>query len=188
MNVGQTICAQLMDFLPTREFRRCVERYQGHYKVLRFSCWDQFLCLAFAQLSYRESLRDIEACLRAESFKLYHLGFRAPVSRNTLAHANQVRDWRLFADFAQHLIAMARPLYANEAFGVELDHIVYALDATTVDLCLSLFPWAQFRRHKSAVKLHTLLDLRGSIPTLLFITSPAIHEVNLMKNVAIVQI
>jgi uncharacterized protein DUF4372/DDE family transposase len=184
MNAGQTIFAQLMDFLPTREFRRCVERYQGQYKVLSFSCWDQFLCLAFAQLSYRESLRDIEACLRAEGSKLYHLGFHSPVSRNTLAHANQVRDWRLFADFAQHLIRIARALYADEAFGVELDQIVYALDATTIDLCLSLFPWAQFRRHKSAVKLHTLLDLRGSIPTLMFITSGAIHEVNLMDQLS----
>jgi len=183
MNSGKTIFAQLMDFLPSSyEFRRCVQRYQGHYKVKRFSCWDQFLTLAFAQLTYRESLRDIEACLRAAPQKLYHLGIRSTVSRNTLANANQVRDWRIYADFAQTLIQQARTLYKDEPFGVELDHTVYALDATTIDLCLSLFPWAQFRRRKSAVKLHTLLDLRGSIPTVVIITGGQIHEVNILDQ------
>lgn len=150
MNSGKTIFAQLMDFIPSSyEFRRCVERYQGQYKVKSFSCGDQFLTLAFAQLAYRESLRDIEACLRAAPPKLYHMGLRSTVSRNTLANANQVRGWRIFADFAQTLIQQARTLYKGDTFGVELDHTVYALDATTIDLCLSLFPWAQFRRRKS---------------------------------------
>jgi len=176
MNVGQTIFSQLMEFVPRYEFRTCVERYQGDYKVQSFSCWDHFLTLAFAQLTYRESLRDIEACLRAKSTKLYHMGIRGRVSRNTLAHANQVRDWRIYADFAQVLITMARHLYVNEPFGLELDHTVYALDSTVIDLCLSLFPWAQSRRHKSAVKLHTLLDLRGNIPTVIMITGGRVHD------------
>ena len=163
MNAGQSIFSQLMDFLPAHEFRQCVARYKGDYKLKSFSCWDQFLCMAFAQLTYRESLRDIEACLRANQTKLYHMGIRGRVSRNTLAHANSVRDWRIYADFAQLLITWARELYLNDNFGVALDETVYALDSTTIDLCLSLFPWAQFRRHKAAVKLHTLLDLRGSI-------------------------
>ena len=154
-----------MDLLPLAEFRRCVERYRGDYKVQSFSCLDQFLCLAFAQLTYRESLRDIETCLRAHRPQLYHMGFRGSVSRNTLAHANQQRDWRIYADFARLLIAQARALYQHEPFAVELDQTVYVFDSTTIDLCLSLFPWAQFRRRKSAVKLHTLLDLRGNIPT-----------------------
>ena len=183
MNSGKTIFAQLIDFIPSSyEFRRCVERYQGNYKIQSFSCWDQFLAMTFAQLTYRESLRDIEACLRAAPAKLYHMGIRSQISRNTLAHANQVRDWRIYADFAHVLIRLARDLYRNEPFGVELNQTVYALDATTIDLCLSLFPWAQFRRHKSAVKLHTLLDLRGSIPTVVIVTGAQIHEVNILDQ------
>jgi hypothetical protein len=183
MNSGKTIFAQLIDFIPSSyEFRRCVERYQGNYKIQSFSCRDQFLAMAFAQLTYRESLRDIEACLRAAPAKLYHMGIRSQISRNTLAHANQVRDWRIYADFAHALIRVARDLYIDEPFGVELDQTVYALDATTIDLCLSLFPWAQFRRHKSAVKLHTLLDLRGSIPTVVIVTGGQIHEVNILDQ------
>jgi len=183
MNSGKTIFAQLVDFIPSSyEFRRCVERYHGEYKVKSFSCWDQFLTLAFAQLTYRESLRDIETCLRTAPQKLYHMGIRSTVSRNTLANANQMRDWRIYADFAQTLIQYARTLYQSEPFGLELEQTVYALDATTVDLCLSLFPWAQFRRRKSAVKLHTLLDLRGSIPTVVIITGGQIHEVNILDE------
>ena len=185
MNSGKTIFSQLMDFLPTYEFRQCVERYRGHYKMKSFSCWDQFLCLAFAQLTYRESLRDIEACLRGAQQKLYHMGIRGKVSRNTLAHANQIRDWRIYADFAQPLITRARHLYAQETFGVELQQTVYAFDATTIDLCLSLFPWAKFRQHKAAIKLHTLLDLRGSIPTLIYVTKGKTHEVNLLDDLPI---
>jgi uncharacterized protein DUF4372/DDE family transposase len=184
MNSGKSIFAQLMDFLPSKAFRRCVKRYQGDYKLKTFSCWDQFLCMAFAQLTYRESLRDIEACLRAQQTKLYHLGIRGQVSRNTLAHANSVRDWRIYADFAQVLITRARVLYADDNFGVELAQTVYALDATTIDLCLALFPWAQFRKHKGAVKLHTLLDLRGSIPTVVIITHGKIHEVNILDQLS----
>jgi IS4 transposase len=171
-----------MNFLPSYEFHKCVRRYQGHYKIKRFSCWDQFLTMAFAQLTYRESLRDIQACLRAAGSKLYHLGIRSQVSRNTLANANQVRDWRIYADFAQVLIGQARRLYANEEFGVELEQTAYALDSTTIDLCLSLFPWAKFRRHKAAVKLHTLLDLRGSIPSWVVITDGKVHDVNLLDQ------
>jgi hypothetical protein len=183
MNSGKTIFAQLMDYIPSAyDFRCCVERYHGNYKVKSFSCLDQFLTLAFAQLTYRESLRDIEACLRAAPQKLYHMGLRTLVSRNTLANANQVRDWRIYADFAHTLIQEARNLYKGEPFGIELAQTVYALDATTVDLCLSLFPWAQFRRHKSAVKLHTLLDLRGSIPTVVIVTGGQIHEVNILDQ------
>jgi len=182
MNSGKTIFAQLMDFLPIYEFHQCVQRYHGHYKMKSFSCWDQFLCMAFAQLTYRESLRDIEACLRSAQRKLYHMGIRGKVSRNTLAHANQVRDWRIYADFAQILIARARRLYANDSFGVELNQTAYALDSTTIDLCLSLFPWAKFRAHKGAVKLHTLLDLRGSIPSLLIITHGKVHDVHILDQ------
>jgi uncharacterized protein DUF4372/DDE family transposase len=183
MNSGKTIFAQLMDFVASAyDFRCCVGRYHGNYKVKSFSCWDQFLTLAFAQLTYRESLRDIEACLRATPQKLYHMGIRTQVSRNTLANANQIRDWRIYADFAHTLIHEARTLYKGEPFGIELDQTVYALDATTIDLCLSLFPWAQFRRHKSAVKLHTLLDLRGSIPTVVIVTGGQIHEVNVLDQ------
>ena len=185
MNSGKTIFAQLMDFLPAYEFRKCVERYQGHYKVQSFSCWDQFLSLAFAQLTYRESLRDIETCLRAAGSKLYHLGFRSPVARNTLANANAVRDWRIYADFAQVLIAEARRLYAAEDFGLELKQTVYALDSTTIDLCLALFPWAKFRKRKGAVKLHTLLDLRGSIPTVIWITTGKVHDVKVLDELFI---
>jgi len=182
MNAGQTIFSQLMEFAPRYEFRLCVERYHGDYKVQSFSCWDQFLTMAFAQLTYRESLRDIEACLRSTSTKLYHMGIRGQVSRNTLAHANRVRDWRIYADFGKVLISTARRLYLDDPFGLELDNTVYALDATTIDLCLSVFPWAQFRRCKSAIKLHTLLDLRGSIPTVVIVTSGKIHEVNILDQ------
>jgi len=182
MDTGKTIFAQLMDFLPVYEFHKCVQRYNGHYKVKHFSCWNQFLCMAFAQLTYRESLRDIEACLRSAQRKLYHMGFRSNVSRNTLAHANQIRDWRIYADFAQILIGQARRLYANDSFGVELNQTAYALDSTTIDLCLSLFPWAKFRAHKAAVKLHTLLDLRGSIPSLIIITHGKVHDVNILDQ------
>ena len=184
MNTGKSIFAQLMDFLPSKAFRRCVKRYQGDYKLKTFSCWDQFLCMAFAQLTYRESLRDIEACLRAQQTKLYHLGIRGQVSRNTLAHANSVRDWRIYADFAQVLITRARVLYADDSFGVELAQTVYALDATTIDLCLALFPWAEFREHKGAVRLHTLLDLRGNIPTVVIITHGKVHEVNILDQLS----
>jgi len=185
MNSGRTIFAQLMDLLPLPEFRRCVDRYQGDYKVQSFSCLDQFLSLAFAQLTYRESLRDIETCLRAHQPQLYHMGFRGAISRNTLANANQQRDWRIYADFARLLIAQARALYQHEPFGVELDQTVYAFDSTTVDLCLSLFPWAQFRRHKSAVKLHTLLDLRGNIPTAVYVTSGRVNDVKLLDQLVL---
>jgi IS5 family transposase len=185
MHAGRTLFAQLMDFISPYEFRVCVDRYGGHYKVQRFSCWDQFLCLAFAQLTFRESLRDIQACLRVAQPKLYHMGFRSTVARNTLAHANEVRDWRIYADFAQGLITTARPLYATEAFGVELEQTVYALDATVIDLCLALFPWATFRKHKGAVKLHTLLDLRGNIPSVLFITPGNVHDVNILDQLAV---
>jgi hypothetical protein len=179
---GKTIFAQLMDFVSAYEFHQCVQRYHGHYKMKSFSCWDQFLCMAFAQLTYRESLRDIETCLRSTQQKLYHMGIRGKVSRNTLAHANEVRDWRIYADFAQILIARARVLYANDSFGVELDQAVYALDSTTINLCLSLFPWAKFRKHKGAVKLHTLLDLHGSIPSVIFVTHGKIHDVNILDH------
>jgi transposase len=182
MNTGQTVFSQLMELLPLPEFRRCVERYSGEYKVQSFSCLDQFLSLAFAQLTYREGLRDIEACLRAQQSKLYHMGFRSRVSRSTLADANQQRDWRIFADLAQSLIRTARDLYHDEPFGLELDEAVYALDSTTIDLCLTLFPWAQFRRRKSAVKIHTLLDLRGSIPASVYVTGGQIHDVNLLDE------
>ena len=182
MNLGRTVFSQLVNFLPTYQFQICVDRYQGNRYVKEFSCWDQFLCLAFAQLTYRESLRDIEACLRAQQPKLYHMGFRGQVSRNTLAHANEHRDWRIYADFAQILIATARDLYRDEPFGVELSETVYALDSTTIDLCLALFPWGKFRRHKSAVKLHTLLDLRGSIPTNVYVTGGQVHDVNILDQ------
>ena len=184
MNSGKTIFSQLIDFLPAQDFRLCVERYEGNYKIQSFSCWDQFLCMAFAQLTYRESLRDIEACLRSAGTKLYHMGIRGRVSRNTLANANQVRDWRIYADFAQILISTARRLYVDDSFGVQLTQTVYALDSTTIDLCLALFPWARFRKHKGAVKLHTLLDLRGNIPTVLVITHGKVHDVNFLDQLA----
>ncbi len=182
MNIGRTVFAQLMDFAPPYEFQKCVRRYNGNYKVITFSCLDQFLCLSFAQLTYRESLRDIEACLRVAKSKLYHMGFRGKVSRNTLAHANEVRDFRIYADFAQVLITVARQLYASENFGLELDQTVYAFDSTTIDLCLSVFPWAKFRRKKAAIKLHTLLDLRGNIPVVISITEGKIHDVNILDH------
>jgi hypothetical protein len=183
MNSGKTIFVQLMDFIPTYEFRKCVARYDGNYKVKSFSCWDQFLAMAFAQLTYRESLRDIEACLRLAPSKLYHMGFRSTISRNTLSNANQRRDWRIYADFAQILISLARGLYVDDDFGIHLKRTVYALDATTIDLCLSLFPWAPFRKTKAAVKLHTLLDLRGSIPTIVIITDGKTHEVKILDQI-----
>ena len=183
MNTGRIVFSQIMDFLPLREFRKCVKRYRGNYKVQKFSCMDQFLCMAFAQLTYRESLRDIEACLRAMQSKLYHMGIRSRVSKSTLADANENRDWRIYADFAQVLIHIARGLYAKEEFGIELDQTVYALDSTTIDLCLSLFPWAKFRKHKAGVKLHTLLDLRGNIPTFIRITEALIHDVNILDDI-----
>ena len=176
MYAGKLVFAQVVDHLPSHSFRRCVERYRGHYKVKSFSCLDQYLCMAFAQLTYRESLRDIEACLRAQRSKLYHMGIRARVSRNTLANANERRDWRIYADFAQALIGIARRLYAEESFGVELANTVYALDATTIDLSLTLFPWVPFQRSKAAVKLHTLLDLRGNIPAFIHVTGARWHD------------
>lgn len=182
MNGGKSIFSQLTDFLPWTQFQECVARYQGEYKLKSFSCWDQFLCMAFAQLTYRESLRDIEACLRANQTKLYHMGIRGRVSRNTLANANSVRDWRIYADFAQLLIKQARELYRHDEFSLALQQTVYALDVTTIDLCLSLFPWAPFRKRKGAVKLHTLLDLRGNIPTVIIITHGLIHEVNILDQ------
>ena len=179
-----TIFSQLMDFLSQYEFNKCVERYNGHHKVQRFSCWEQFLSMAFAQLTYRESLRDIEACLRAGQSKLYHMGFRGKVARNTLANANTVRDWRIFADFAHVLIDTARPLYAGENLGFQLEQAVYALDSTTIDLCLALFPWALFRQRKAAIKLHTLLDVRARIPSVIIITSGKVHDVNILDELA----
>ena len=171
-----------MEFVPTYQFQLCVDRYHGNHYVKDFSCWDQFLCLAFAQLTYRASLRDIETCLRAQQPRLYHMGFRGRVSRATLADANESRDWRIYRDFAQVLIGMARELYHDDSFGVELSETVYAFDSTTIDLCLSLFPWGQFRRRKSAVKLHTLLDVRGSVPTSVYVTGGQVHDVNLLDE------
>jgi hypothetical protein len=182
MNQSKLVFAQLMQHLPLTTFRRCVARYQGEFKVQSFSCLDQFLCMTFAQLTYRESLRDIEVCLRAQRSKLYHFGIRSTVARNTLAHANAVRDWRIYADFAQSLIGIARRLYVQEPFGVELQDTVYALDTTTIDLCLSVFSWAPFRLAKAAVKLHTLLDLRGNIPTFIHISDGKMHEVNILDQ------
>jgi len=180
MNDGRTIFSQLISFLPDRDFRRLVARYRGDSRLRGLSCWEQFLAMAFAQLTYRESLRDIEACLRALGAKRYHLGFRRMVARSTLADANEAHNWRIFADFAQILIGIARPLYASDAMVVELDRSLYALDSTTIDLCLSLFPWARFRRHKGAVKMHTLLDLHGNIPTFIHITDGKVHDVNVL--------
>ena len=184
MNQGRTVFSQLIAFLPDREFRRCVARYDGDAGLRDFSCWNQYLTMAFAQLTYRESLRDIEACLRALGAKLYHMGFQGKVARSTLADANESRDWRIFADFAQVLIRIARPLCAIDPIGVDLDHSLYALDSTTIDLCLSLFPWAKFRKHKAAVKMHTLLDLHGNIPTFISITNGKVHDVNVLDEIA----
>ena len=184
MSHGQYVFAQLMDHAPLTTFRRCVARYGGDHKIKHFSCLDQFRCFAFAQLTWRESLRDIEACLRAQSAKLYRLGFRCPqISRNTMANANAERDWRIYADFAQHLIGMARELYAGETLpDLEGIDTVYALDSSTIDLCLSVFPWAPFRTTKAAIKLHTLLDLRGNIPSFIFISDGKMHDVNILDH------
>ena len=182
MYEGKIIFSQLIEFLSHHEFRKCVERYQGNYYVKSFSCWDQFLCMAFAQLTYRESLRDIESCLNSLQNKLYHMGIRGNISRSTLAYANEKRDWRIYADFAQILIHEAKKLYINEKFGVDIDETVYAFDSTTIDLCLSMFPWAKFRKQKGAVKMHTLLNLRGSIPEFIRITDGTIHDVNILDE------
>jgi uncharacterized protein (UPF0248 family) len=183
MNTGRTVFSQLIELLPHQEFQKCVARYSGGRYLKNLSCWDQYLAMAFAQLTYRESLRDIEACLRSVGGKLYHMGFRGKVARSTLADANESRDWRIYADFAQVLIAIARPLYAHDPIGVDLDQTLYALDSTTIDLCLSLFPWAKFRKHKAAVKMHTLLDLHGNIPTFIRITDGKVHDVNILDEI-----
>ena len=183
MNAGRTVFAQLIAHLSHVEFQRCVARYDGDHHHRSLSCWDQYLAMAFAQLTYRESLRDIEACLRSMSGKLYHMGFRSRIARSTLADANETHDWRIFAEFAQHLISVARPLHADDPMGVDLDHSLYALDSTTIDLCLSLFPWAKFRQHKGAVKMHTLLDLHGNIPTFIRITDGKVHDVNILDEI-----
>jgi hypothetical protein len=180
MNQGRTIFAQAMEFLPHKEFARCVEKYDGERYVKSFTCMDQYLCMAFAQLAYRESLRDIECCLRAHQPKLWHMGLRARISRSTLAHANERRDWRIWADFAHLLIREARELYGEDSFGVDLAQAAYAFDSTTISLCLSLFPWARFRKTKAAVKAHTLLDLRGNIPCWIHVTTGDVHDVNVM--------
>lgn len=183
MNSGRTVFAQLIEHLPHKEFHKCVARYRGDYYAKNFSCWDQYLAMAFAQLTYRESLRDIETCLGAVGGKLYHMGFRSSVARSTLADANESRDWRIYADFARTLIATARRLYARDPMGVDLDQSLYALDSTTIDLCLALFPWARFRRCKAAVKMHTLLDLRGNIPAFVHITDGKVHDVNVLDQI-----
>ncbi len=183
MFAGRTVFAQLIDHLPPHEFHKCVERYRGNYKFRGFSCLDQFLCLAFAQLTFRESLRDIEACLRSVENKLYHMGLGGKVSRSTLADANDAHDWRIYADFAQVLIHIARPMYAHESLGYDLDNTVYALDSTTIDLCLSVFPWARFRARKAAIKMHTLLDLRGPIPTFIEVSQGKRHDVNILDTI-----
>jgi len=184
MHTGRFIFSELVSHLPHKEFQKCVARYDDTSQSRTFSHWDQYLTMAFAQLTYRESLRDIEACLRSVTDKLYHLGIRSKVARTTLADANESRDWRIFADFAQVLIRIARPLYAADPIGVDLDQSLYALDSTTIDLCLSLFPWAKFRRHKGAVKVHTLLDLHGNIPTFISITNGKVHDVNILDEIA----
>jgi hypothetical protein len=183
MHIGRFVFAELIAHLPHKEFQKCVTRYDGDHHHRRFSCWDQYLAMAFAQFTYRESLRDIEACLGAIQGKLYHLGFRGKVARSTLADANETHDWRIFADFAQYLIGVARPLHAEDPIGFELDHALYALDSTTIDLCLSLFPWAKFRKRKAAVKMHTLLDLHGNIPTFISITVGKVHDVNMLDEI-----
>jgi transposase len=182
MHTGRIVFSQLMDFLPKKQFDKCARRYRGDYRTKTFSCFDQYLCMAFAQITFRQSLRDIETCLRAMQPKLYHCGIRGNVSRNTLANANEHRSWRIYADFAQVLIDKARKLYANEDFGTQLKHTAYALDSTTIDLCLALFPWAKFREHKAAVKVHTLMDLRGSIPSFICITDGKVHDVNILDE------
>ena len=182
MYQGRTVLSQILDFLPMHNFRQCVSRYGGNKGVRTFTCLDQFMCMAFAQLTYRESLRDIECCLRAMNEKLYHMGIRGNVSRSTLADANEKRDWRIYSDFAMQLIDQARQLYAGEDFGLELKETVYALDASTIDLCLSVFPWARFRTTKAGIKLHTLLDLRGNIPSFIDITDAKVHDVNILDK------
>jgi len=183
MNVGRTVFAQLIDYLPSKEFQKCVARYDGDSHFRGFSCWDQLLAMSFAQLTYRESLRDIEACLRSLGGKLYHMGLRGKVARSTLGDANEAHDWRLYADFAQVLIGIARPLHSRDPIGVDLAQSLYALDSTTIDLCLALFPWAKFRKHKAAVKMHTLLDLHGNIPTFISITDGKVHDVNILDEI-----
>ena len=185
MNTDRIVFSQIMDFIPKHQFNRCVRRYHGNYRLRKFSCFDQFLCMAFAQLAFKESLRDIETCLRAMKPKLYHAGFRGRIARSTLADANENRPWQMYADFAQILIDKARALYSHDRFGVELKNAAYALDSTTVDLCLALFPWAQFRKHKSAVKVHTLMDLKGSIPCFIRITGGSVHDVNFLDELLI---
>ena len=180
MYLGKTLFAQVMDFLPWKTFHRIVDRYAGDHRIRTLSCAEQFRIMAFAQLTYRESLRDIEACLAAQAGKLYHMGIGEAVARSTLADANEGRDWRIYFEFAQRLIVKARALYVGEDFGVELANTVYALDATTIDLCLSMFPWAPFRSTKAAIKLHTLLDLRGSIPTFIHVSDGKLHDVNVL--------
>lgn len=182
MHAGKMVFAQLVEFISEYEFRKCVKRYAGNHRVRKFSCWDQFLCMAFAQLTFRESLRDIEVCLRTKGKKLYHLGIRGKISRSTLADANDKRDWRIYQDFAMVLIERARSLYSKDSFSVRLKRAAYALDSTTIDLCLSLFPWAKFRKHKAAVKLHTLMDLRGSIPSVIVISRGNLHDVNILDD------
>jgi len=182
MNTGKTVFSQLIDYLPIPEFHKCVDRYDGNYKVQTFSCWEQFLTMAFAQLTYRESLRDIETCLRAMQNKLYHMGIKSKISRSTLSDANENRDWRIYQDFAHVLIAIARDLYKNDEFISEIKSTAYALDATTIDLCLSLFPWAHFRKHKGAIKMHTLLDLNNNIPSYIKVTTGKVHEVNILDE------
>ncbi|HDY75631.1 MAG TPA: IS4 family transposase [Candidatus Marinimicrobia bacterium] len=180
MNTGKMIFSQLMDFIPWYEFQKCVQRYSGNYRIKTFFCQDQFRCMAFAQLTFRESLRDIEVCLRSMQNKLYHMGIHGKISKSTLADANNTRDWRIYADFAQVLIHSARDLYSNDDFGLDLEETVYALDSTTIDLCLSLFPWAKFRTTKAGIKMHTLLDLRGPIPSFVEITPANVHDVNIL--------
>ena len=185
MHAGRIVFSQLLDFLPKKQFDRCVRRYGGNHRIKTFSCFDQYLCMAFAQITYRQSLRDIETCLRAIQPKLYHCGIRGNVCRTTLAKANENRNWRIYADFAHILINKARTLYAGEDFGVQLNREAYALDSTTIDLCLSLFPWAEFRKHKAAIKIHTLMDLKGSIPTFIRITGGKVHDVNILDELVL---
>ena len=183
MNAGRTIFSQLIEHAPSKEFQKCVARYCGDANPRGFSCWDQYLAMAFAQFTYRESLRDIEACLRSMTGKLFHMGFRGKVSRTTLADANESHDWRIYSDFAQVLIGIARPMYAEDPIGIDLNHSLYALDSTTIDLCLSMFPWAKFRKHKAAVKMHTILDLHGNIPTFISISNGKVHDVKILDEI-----
>lgn len=180
MNTGKLVFSQIINHIPMHTFRDCIQRYQGNYKIKYFTCLDQYLCMAFAQITFRESLRDIEACLRSQKNKLYHMGIRGPISRNTLSNANKIRDWRIYADLAQSLISIARRLYIKDSFDVELEQTTYALDSSTIDLCLTVFPWASFRQTKAAIKLHTLLDLRGNIPTFIYISDGKVHDVNIL--------